>query len=185
MTSTTTSPKRPALVFLLACLFSLLLLTSCEETAPEARLPEQVSAAHATKGHMLPHQELAQLRRAVARYHRIENALADGYDFDLTGYRTQMGHHYLKMDLLDDQFELTKPELLMYVQDPNGRWRFVGVEYAVPITDMENPQPAPEGFSGSADVWGINTEFNVWVLHVWVGLNNPQGIFASHNPRLP
>ena len=63
--------------------------------------------------------------------------------------------------------------------------KLVAVEYAVPITDLNNPPPVPEGFTGSDDVWEINTEFKLWTLHVWVGLDNPHGIFASHNPKLP
>ena len=96
-----------------------------------------------------------------------------------------MGYHYLKPELLDDQVELEHPEILVYAPAPNGGLRLVAVEYAVPIEDLENPQPAPEGFTGDADEWAINTQFSVWTLHVWIGLNNPDGIFASHNPRVP
>lgn len=130
-------------------------------------------------------QELEQLREAVSPYDEIDNAIAGGYDNEFTGYRMQMGYHYLKASLLDSKFEVEKPEVVMYAPDAEGSLQFVGVEYAVPIVDMDNPPPAPEGFTGDADVWEINTEFNVWTLHVWVGLENPQGIFASHNPNLP
>lgn len=166
------------------------LLMSCETPVDEV-LPQEhqthanVSTTQNQDMKTLPHQELAKLRAAVARYHNIKHAIADGYDYDLTGYRSQMGHHYLKFSLLDQNFELERPELLMYIKQPNGHWRFVGVEYAVPILDMNNiPQP-PEGFTGNADEWAVNFEFEVWTLHVWVGLNNPDGIFASHNPLLP
>jgi hypothetical protein len=173
------------------CLYiSAAMLTGCETSGDEV-LPQdpQVHAnesfAQEKESKNLPHKELARLRAATARYHKIENALADGYDFDLTGYRSQMGHHYLKLSLLDGSFELERPEVIMYVQGPNDRWRFVGVEYAVPIQDMNNIPPPPAGFTGDADVWAVNYEFDVWTLHVWVGLNNPNGIFAAHNPRLP
>ncbi len=186
-------PKMRGIVqYVVACLFVLAaLLQGCESPADEVLPLESQAHANEPLNHKredkksLPHQELARLRAAVARYHNIENAIADGYDLDLTGYRNQMGHHYLKMALLDGNFELERPELLMYVQGPNERWRFVGVEYAVPIQDMNNIPPPPAGFSGNADVWAVNDEFDVWTLHVWVGLNNPHGIFAPHNPRLP
>ena len=165
-------------------------MMSCETAADEVLPLEQQSHANITTAqkqnkHDLPHQELAKLRKAVARYHNIKHALEDGYTLEFTGYRSHMGFHYLKPALLDDQFELERPEVLMYAPAPNGKLRFVGVEYATLIPNMNNPPAAPAGFTGDADVWAINTEFNVWTLHVWVGLHNPHGIFASHNPRLP
>ena len=171
-------------------LISAAFLMSCETPADEVLPLDPQAHANVTTTQQegkkdLPHQELAKLRAAVARYHNIKHAIEDGYTLEFTGYRHQMGFHYLKPSLLDDQFELERPEVLMYAPAPNGGLRFVGVEYATTIADMNNPPAAPEGFTGDADVWAINTEFNVWTLHVWVGLNNPNGIFAPHNPRLP
>ena len=95
-----------------------------------------------------------------------------------------MGFHYLNASLLDDKFEVEKPELLLYAPDENNKLKFVAVEYAVPVEDLNNPPPVPEGFKGNDDVWEINTEFKLWTLHVWVKLENPDGIFAPHNPAL-
>jgi hypothetical protein len=136
-------------------------------------------------GLTLPHDEIAQLRAAVAKYHNMEYAVADGYDTDVTGYRTMMGYHYLKGSLVDDKFELELPEVLLFAPSPSGKLRLVAVEYITPIPDINNPPAPPSGFVGDADVWTINTEFNMWTLHVWIGLQNPNGIFESHNPRLP
>lgn len=191
MKTTMSSFTNSASMYIAACLMATTaLLMGCEATSDEVQplIPgtaEEISAAKGRDMKDLPHKELGMLRAAVGRYHNIEHALADGYTFKLTDHRSQMGYHYLKPSLLDDHFEIERPEVLMYVLTPNGRWAFVGVEYAVPITDMNNPQPAPEGFTGDADEWAINREFEVWTLHVWVGLHNPNGIFASHNPRLP
>ena len=129
--------------------------------------------------------EIEQLKTAMAKYKDFNTAIADGYDVDVTGYRTQMGHHYLKAILLDGTFELDKPEVLLYAPDGNGGMQFVAVEYATPIEDMDNPPPAPEGFTGNEDIWEINTEFNLWTLHAWIELENPEGIFKPRNPMLP
>ena len=182
--------KRTSLYLLICLLLSGTYMMSCESPADEvlpleSHMHANESTAKKQNKQELPHQELAKLRHAVARYHNIKHAIADGYTLEFTGYRSHMGFHYLKPELLDGQFELERPEVLMYAPAPNGGLRFVGVEYATLIPDMNNPPAAPEGFTGSADVWAINTEFNVWTLHVWVGLNNPNGIFAPHNPRLP
>lgn len=132
-----------------------------------------------------PYQaEIEQLRSAIVAYDLIEHAKHDGYDNEVTGYRTHMGFHYLNVSLLDEKFEVEKPELLLYAPDENGKLKFVAVEYATPIADLNNPPPVPEGFTGNADVWEINTEFKLWTLHVWVKLENPDGLFASHNPLL-
>ncbi|MDJ0645476.1 MAG: hypothetical protein QNJ57_05760 [Flavobacteriaceae bacterium] len=129
--------------------------------------------------------EIEQLQTAMTEYKDFDTAKANGYDVDVTGYRTQMGHHFLNATLLDNTFELEKPEVLLYSPDENGGLRFVAAEYGIPITDMNNPPPPPEGFTGSADVWEINTEFNLWTLHVWIELENPDGIFKPRNPILP
>lgn len=124
----------------------------------ESQAPANVSAATHVDTQTLPQHELARLRAVVARYHNIEHAIADGYTLEFTGYRSHMGFHYLKPALLDYTFELERPEVLMYAPAPNGGLRFVGVEYATTIEDMHNPPAAPEGFSGNADLWAINTE---------------------------
>lgn len=130
-------------------------------------------------------EEIERLRVATTPYDFIEHAGHDGYDTEVTGYRTHMGYHYLNASLLDDKFEVEKPELLLYVPGENNKLKFVAVEYAVPIEDLNNPPPVPEGFKGDADVWEINTEFKLWTLHVWIKLDNPDGIFAPHNMTLP
>ncbi len=129
--------------------------------------------------------EIAELKAAVERFENIEVAKAEGYDVDVTGYRTGMGHHYLKATLLDGTFEVTKPEVLLYAPNDSGGMDFVAVEYATPIEDLDNPPPAPKGFTGNHDVWEINTEFSLWTLHAWVVMDNAEGIFAPRNPKLP
>lgn len=126
--------------------------------------------------------ELAQARLATAKYHDISQALADGYvDIDL--FVPMMGYHYLKPSLVDATFDPAKPELLVYAMDQqNNRLRLVAVEYVVPISLSPDP---PEGFTGSEDVWDRNETFGLWTLHAWIWFNNPNGMFADFNPRLP
>jgi hypothetical protein len=130
-------------------------------------------------------KEIKQVKNAVAPFATKSAGVAAGYNVDVTGYRTQMGHHFLNIELLDDSFEINKPEVLLYAPYGTDSMKLVAVEYATPIEDLNNPPAKPEGFTGSSDVWEINTEFKLWTLHVWVGLDNPHGLFASHNPNLP
>jgi len=180
---------RPAVLLLTVSIMgSVFLFTSCEPEEEdlfhdEMQTSIEIESKQAMKD--MPKKELAALRAYIAPYHNFEKALKDGYVADITGYRTMMGHHYLKPEFLDKEFNLLEPEVLIYAPGPSGKMRLVGVEYATLIDDMDNPPPAPQGFTGNADIWAINTEFEVWTLHVWVGLNNPNGIFAMHNPGLP
>jgi hypothetical protein len=122
---------------------------------------------------------LAAARAATARFHRLDAALAAGY-VDIDVYMPGMGHHYLNPTLLDSVFDPANPELLVFADAPGGR-RLVAVEYAVPLALSA---AAPAGFHGDADVWDRNETFGLWTLHAWVWLDNPDGVFAAHNPRL-
>jgi hypothetical protein len=125
--------------------------------------------------------QLAAARAATARYQQIENARADGYA-DIKVFMPGMGHHFLHEGrLMDGQFKAAEPELLVYNLEKNGRYRLVAVEYAVP---RPMSATAPAGFVGDADAWDENMTFDLWTLHAWVWLDNPDGVFQPFNARL-
>ncbi|HXI93632.1 MAG TPA: hypothetical protein VNO24_26915 [Blastocatellia bacterium] len=128
-------------------------------------------------------QELAQARRATAKYHDVAQAEADGYvNFDL--YVTGEGYHYIKLSLLDANFDPEQPEMLLYSPVPGeDRLELAGVEYLVPIALSPT---APAGFTGDDDQWRNDAEgFGLWELNAWIWLHNPEGMFAHDNPRVP
>jgi hypothetical protein len=134
-------------------------------------------------------RELRQARKATKKYRDVEEAVEDGY-VDVNVVVPGQGHHYLKAELLDANFDLRHPELLLYApisdnnddEDDENHLRLVAVEYAVPI-DL-SPTP-PEGFTGDSDEWVINDAFGLWTLHAWIWLPNPDGVFAETNPLVP
>jgi len=129
------------------------------------------------------HKELAQARRATAKYHDVSQAEADGYvNFNL--YVPGEGFHYIKFSLLDGNFDPAQPEMLLYVPVPGeDRLELAGVEYLVPLP--LSPAPPP-GFTGDADQWRMDAEgFGLWELNAWIWLHNPEGMFAHDNPRIP
>ena len=126
-------------------------------------------------------RELASARQTTARYHNINNAIADGY-IDINVFFPQMGHHYLKPGILDADFDPAKPELLVYNDFGSGQPRLVALEYAVPLALSEN---APQGFTGDDDHWDRNETFGLWTLHAWIWYPNPDGMFAAYNPLIP
>ena len=128
------------------------------------------------------HQEMARARAATAIYHNVDVAIADGY-VRATEFESGEGYHYANFALMDANFEIERPEALLYTVGPNGQLRLAGVEYLV--LQGFSPEP-PEGFSGDKDIWRDNSEgLQSWELNVWIWLHNPDGIFAARNPRIP
>ena len=129
-----------------------------------------------------PHEpELARAQSATERYQDVGRALADGY-VDAKIVMQGMGHHYLNASLLDDRFDAERPEILVYAPEGGGgRMKLVALEYAVPL---DRAATAPEGFSGTVDVWTRNTKYGLWTLHAWVWLDNAAGVFAPENARV-
>jgi|SRR5688572_10091645 len=126
--------------------------------------------------------QLDQARTAADKYFDVDKAVADGYT-DIGVFMPNMGWHYLNNKLLDEKFDWTRPELLVYADDPcGGKRKLVAVEYAVPLALSKK---APAGFVGKADEWDANQTFQIWTLHAWVYEFNPDGVFAPFNPRVP
>jgi len=126
--------------------------------------------------------QLDAVRDATARYRDVEKAEAAGYH-DIGLFVPNMGWHYMKDSLVDGKFEPTKPELLVFADDPcGGKRRLVAVEYAVPLAESRR---APQGFFGQADEWDANQQFQLWTLHAWLFEVNENGVFNPFNPRVP
>ena len=113
----------------------------------------------------------------------IAQAEADGY-VNIDIYESGEGLHYVNFALVDANFEPERPEVLLYAPVPHeNRMELVAVEYVVPLSLSSS---APAGFAGDADVWRENSEgLGLWELNAWIWLNNSNGIFAFHNPRVP
>jgi hypothetical protein len=157
---------------------------SSTTTAPHAH---HVGAAVGIGSVMEP-AELARLRQATATYREFQAAYDVGYSVKVPvgglEYVPQMGIHYLNQGI-PATFDRDHPQILLYEPAPNGRLQLVAVEFISPIPDLNNPPPPPEGFTGSRDAWAINQEYSLWTLHVWVWKENPDGIFAPFNPKVP
>jgi hypothetical protein len=126
--------------------------------------------------------QLDQVRDATARFIDVEQAEKEGYH-DIGLLVPHMGWHYMKDKFVDGRFDPTKPELLVYADDPcGGKRKLVAVEYAVPFAESKR---APAGFVGKADEWDANQDFKLWTLHAWLFEYNTNGVFNPFNPRVP
>ena len=126
-------------------------------------------------------QALAALRRATARYHNLDAALADGFVL-LHGCEVRPGEGavgtvYVHMDrLLDGVVDPSLPDALVY--EPGEQPRLVAAELAVPVALWNEPEPP--SFLGIE--FQSEEEFGVYGLHVWLWRNNPEGLFGEANP---
>lgn len=161
-------------------------LTACErEPAPlEPASGHEHGLAYSVNSSEV-NRWLAGLRANLARFHRFDAAVAAGYDTQITPCLELegvggMGFHYGDPDLIDGVVEEFAPELLLYEPQKNGKLRLVAVEYIVPFTAWNQPEPPKlHGLTFHA-----NQTFQVWALHAWVWMHNPAGMFADWNAQV-
>lgn len=136
---------------------------------------------------------LDAVRRATRQYRDVDRATDDGYvqffgcvHEPLTG---SMGIHFVNGQLASDTvIDVSKPEAVIYEQQPNGRLGLVGVEYVVfkDAWDAEHAAP-PELFGRPFNVveepnrYGIPTFYE---LHAWAWKENPAGAHEDWNPKV-
>ena len=128
------------------------------------------------------------LEQKMQRFHNFAVAQAQGYTVQAGPYVPYMGYHYLNPEYIDGEFDLLKPEILVYHPDKDGKMIFGAAEYLIPLKNCDegNPSyPAPEGFIGTEDHWHVNCAAGGWTLHAWVGVENPAGVFNATNSRVP
>ena len=149
--------------------------------------PSLAAGAAVTEGALI-----AQVRRATARFHRIEVAFAEGYvqgsPCEVTA-AGGMGAHFRKNALIDGVIDPEHPEILQYEPQKNGEWRLVGIEFLVVAAAWDATHSGPPTFAGQVfddrrAPGSAGPPFPNYGLHVWVWQNNPNGLFAPWNPTV-
>jgi hypothetical protein len=172
-----------------------------------ALIPTVAAADHNEETHIHTAQaaglqdELAQVRRVTARFHRVEEALEAGYELGwVNGARVRiitncvshptagrMGYHYFNAELMaDNAVDALEPEALVYAPAPNGGLKLVAAEWVV-----RGPDSNPPGVSEPPSVLGMEMHILVpppgpafYLVHAWVWGHNPSGMFADWNPQV-
>ena len=129
---------------------------------------------------------LAELRRATARYHDIDAAIADGFIPVTAGCAEEEGGEIMPIPyanierLTDGRIDPSLPDALLFEPRADGRMTLVGVELAIPFAQWA--AAAPPTFLGVT----LQREeaLGVYGVHVWVWSHNPEGMFAEANPRV-
>ncbi|MGH7577847.1 MAG: hypothetical protein ACREM1_22340 [Longimicrobiales bacterium] len=130
------------------------------------------------------HRDTARVRAATAAFRSLDAAVEAGYPRTVTGCLSNpelggMGHHHAKSDLMDDNIELERPEILVYTPTEDGEYTLHGVEYIVPYS-ARPPEAEPPTVMGQELKRADGLQ--IWYLHVWVWTPNPSGLFADWNP---
>ncbi|MEU3822914.1 hypothetical protein [Streptomyces sp. NPDC030392] len=147
-------------------------------------------AAAGTRDDTAVRADLMTAYAATLKYHRLEEALEDGYlpmrgCVALAG-EGAMGYHYVNTA----HYNLTdpaKPAALMYEKADDGSMRLVGVEWFVEdadqdlATDEDRPTMFGQPFLGPSPgaEAGMKTHYD---LHAWLHKPNPKGMFHEWNP---
>ena len=136
--------------------------------------------------------QLAALRGATARFHRLEAALAEGYTafggcfFDPSGSGA-MGYHYVNNALVaDPAVDPLRPELLVYERGPAGKLRLVAVEWITFVGAWHEAgnSNAPALFGQTFHVNPTLLDQPFYLLHAWIWKHNPAGMFDDWNPKV-
>jgi hypothetical protein len=151
-------------------------------------------------------QQLDAAKAATERFRDIDVARRDGF-VQVTQFIPGLGLHMARLGSLNRPFEPAEPALLLYMPDGVNGMRLAGVAYDLPHT-TDTP---PEGFAGGSDVWhfhkslcflldgtvtitpdeaacsersGIFQAETGWLLHAWLFVENPDGVFVEENPAV-
>ena len=154
-------------------------LVACQDGTTSPRTDELPPSGELANGQAELRSGLATFRQATARYHRVEAALADGFEPFLPCLENPtgpgaLGIPYANADRVDAEVDLSEPEILFYEPQPDGRLRLVGGEPVVPIALWSGSEP-PSLFGRE---FHRNDEHGLFGLHMWTWKHNPDGVFA-------
>ena len=144
------------------------------------------------------HGDLARLRQATAKYHKVSVAEAAQYGkfLDINGIacidmpgQGAMGIHYVNGGLVGDgEINPLTPEAVIYEPGENGSLHLVAVEYVVVKAAWDANHTSPPtlfgqqfNFTPAGNRFGLPDFYS---LHVWVWKHNPAGTFNMWNPNV-
>ena len=135
---------------------------------------------------MQAHRDLAAVRAATAKYHDVQQALADGYlpaPECAASPDGGMGYHYVHPQLSSDlTSNPLQPEVLLYAPSGSGL-KLVDVEYFQADAGQARPEVLGQPFDGPMPGHepGMPVHYD---LHAWIWQANPSGLFFPWNPNI-
>ena len=170
--------------------------------------PEELQMTREELGELVG--QLDALREASEKYQDVEVALSDGFTPSLD-QTPNMGAHFVHRGRENDGvFDPSLPDFLLYIRDggEDWEWKLVGTGFFQPTRIVGEDHP--EAFVGPLDNWhthyslcahvrgtfsateedclergGVWSETFGWMIHAYVWVDNPLGVFAMWNPNIP
>jgi hypothetical protein len=174
-------------------LIALLALTAASPSRALAQsdhvqaLASQRQELTADKGSV---SELVKIvRDATERFKQVSVAEKEGYGL-LFGCVSgpdygAMGMHFVNMPLvLDGEVDATRPEIVIYEPQPNGRLKMIGADFLVlaEAWDSKHPEGPPQLHGQLFHLFEAPNRFGLptfYTLHVWAWKDNPTGTFVN------
>ena len=153
--------------------------------------------------------QLDTVRQSTEKYKDVDVALADGYVVSREQF-PNMGAHFVNPErAFDGVFNPAEPEFLLYIQDEAQEWELVGTGFLLPTTLAGEDHP--DGFAGPLDNWHVHYSLCLdghtnsgsttqeecrkqggrwfpsfgWMIHSYVWVDNPLGVFGMWNSNIP
>ena len=132
------------------------------------------------------------VREATERFKDVAVAEAEGYSLQfgcVSGPDAgAMGMHFINGALLDDQIDATRPEIVIYEPQPNGKLQLVGADFIV-LADVWNAKHSapPELMGQLFHLFESPNRFNLpafYTLHVWAWKESPTGTFVNWHKNI-
>jgi hypothetical protein len=161
-------------------------LVACQSDSvvvPEHQHHTNPTVAASVSGAIM--SDVAPLRNVVAPLHKLSAAQEAGFNLALSPCVASpeggMGFHWGDMTRIDATVKWDEPEVLVFAPSPDAKdgVKLAAVEYIVPMALSAQP---PVLFGETFVPGGPGN--SMWTLHVWIGINNPAGIFAPWNPTV-
>jgi plastocyanin len=153
--------------------------------------------------------QLDTVRQATDKYHDVEVALDEGYVASPEQFPNMGAHFVHPMRTFDGVFNPAEPEFLLYIRDETEEWELVGTGFLLPTQLVGEDHP--DGFAGPMDNWHVHYSLCLggraasrsastaecreqggtwvsslgWMIHSYVWVDNPLGVFGMWNPNIP
>jgi len=169
--------------------------------------PEELRMTREELGELVG--QLDTVRQATEKYQDVEVALHDGYQASPEHF-PNMGAHFVNPErMFDGVFNPAEPEFLLYIRDEAEEWGLVGTGFLLP-TRLAG-EDHPDAFVGPLDNWHVHYSLCLggrdgsrsatpqecqeqggtwlpslgWMIHSYVWVDNPLGVFGMWNPNIP
>jgi hypothetical protein len=128
------------------------------------------------------------VRQSTERFRNVRAATAAGYEL-MFGCVSgpdfgAMGMHFVNGPLVfDGEIDATRPEIVIYEPQPNGRLRLIGADYLVLKEAWDATHEGPPQLMGQLfHLFEAPNRFGLpefYTLHVWAWKDSPTGTFVN------